>query len=149
MYYFVFLLKGLMCSALIALDFKIKVCMTNNEKRHSFNCSPFSLSWEINYLSFSLRSLPSLDDPNRSNLTTRKAKVFHKSTTEPPSVNYMVVWISWSFFVFSEKKHENEEEQQFKPVNPLLLILRVNWKLKFWKYLIKRDFNVEYERKQN
>lgn len=51
--------------------------------------------------------------------------------------------------MFSEKKHENEEEQQFKPVNPLLLILRVNWKLKFWKYLIKRDFNVEYERKQN
>lgn len=80
-----------MFSALIVLDFKIKACMTKNEKKGYFNCSPFSLSWEINYLSFSLRSLPSFDDPNISSLTRRRAKIFHDDTTESPSVNYMVI----------------------------------------------------------
>ena len=57
----------------------------------------------------------------------RKAKIFHKSAIEPLSVNYMVICNSWSFFVFSEKKHKNEEEEQLRPVSPLLLILCVCW----------------------
>lgn len=80
-----------MFSALIVLDFKIKACMIKNEKRCYFNCSLFSLSWEINYLSFSLRNLPSFDDSHRSSLTGIRAKVSHGDTTESPSENYMVV----------------------------------------------------------
>lgn len=80
-----------MFSALIVLGFKIKGCMTKNEKKCYLNCSPFSLSCKINYLSFSLRILPSFDDPNISSLTRKRAKVFHDDTTESPSVNYMVV----------------------------------------------------------
>lgn len=76
--------------ASIVLDLKIKACMTKNEKKLFFNCSPFSLSWEINYLLFSLRSLP-YDDLNRSSLTRRMAKVFHDGTTESPSANYVDV----------------------------------------------------------
>lgn len=79
-----------MFSALIVLYLKIKACMIKNEKRCYFNCPSFSLSLEINYLSFSLRTLPSFDDPNRSSLTRRRAKVFHDGATESP-VNYMVV----------------------------------------------------------
>lgn len=80
-----------MFSAPIVLDFKIKACMTKNEKRPYFHCSPFSLSWEINYHSFSFRSLPSFDDPNRISLTMRRAKVFHDGATETRSVNCTVV----------------------------------------------------------
>jgi hypothetical protein len=38
-----------------------------------------------------------------------------------------------------KKKNETEEEQQFKGLNPLLLILYVAGKLKFWKHILKRD----------
>ena len=43
----------------------------------------------------------------------------------------MVICGSWSFFVFSENKHENEEKDQLRPVSPLFLISCVNWTLKF------------------
>lgn len=121
----------------------MKAYMTKNEKRHYLNCSLFSMSWEINYLSFSLISLPAVDDSNRRSITMRRAKVFHDCTTESPSVNYTAVWISWSFFVFSEKRNENEKEQQFKTMNPLFLILHVTWKLKFWEYIIKRETSMQ------
>lgn len=64
----------------------------------------------------------------------RWAKVSHDGTTEPPSeITWLFQLAGHCFGVFSEKKHENGEEEQFRSVNPLLLVLHVTWKLKFWK----------------
>lgn len=93
------------------------------------------MSWKINYMSFSLESLFPFDVPPSKNYTMLRAEVSHDSSAESPRAGYVVVWISWAFFAFSEKMSENEEEQQSITVDSLLLIVCVTWK--FWKRIFK------------
>lgn len=53
--------------------------------------------------------------------------------------------------MFSEKKNENEEEQQLKPMNPLPNAFNIACKLEMEVLEVHYmgDCNVDYERKQN